>query len=164
MNVNQVLADRLATELEQRGARVTTAESCTGGWIARTLTDIPGCSAWFEYGFVSYGDNAKQTLLGVSEEMLDAEGAVSQATVDAMVIGAQSASGADYGIAVSGIAGPGGGTDEKPVGTVWLAWIGPDGMPVSECFAFDGDRDMVRRQAVSAALSGLLERLESGAI
>jgi nicotinamide-nucleotide amidase len=164
LNVNQVLADRLATELEQRGARVTTAESCTGGWIAKILTDIPGSSVWFEYGYVSYGNNAKQTLLGVSQETLDTEGAVSQATVDAMVIGAQSDSGADYGIAVSGIAGPGGGTDEKPVGMVWLAWIGPDGMPVNECFRFEGDRDMVRRQSVSAALSGLLARLESGAI
>ena len=164
MNVNQVLADRLATEMERRGARVTAAESCTGGWIAKTLTDIPGSSTWFEYGFVSYGNNAKQTLLGVSQETLDTEGAVSQAAVDAMVMGALGASGAEYGIAVSGIAGPGGGSAAKPVGTVWLAWAGPAGVPVSEHFQFDGDRDMVRRQAVSAALTGLLERLDNGII
>ncbi len=159
MNVNQVLVDRLATELLRRSARVTTAESCTGGWIAKTLTDLQGSSAWFEYGFVSYGNNAKQTILAVPEATLEAHGAVSQATAEAMVAGALAAAAADYGIAVTGIAGPEGGTSEKPVGTVWIAWAGPNGSVASKCFHFEGDRDMVRRQAVSAALEGMLKYL-----
>jgi nicotinamide-nucleotide amidase len=161
MNVNQVLAQQLAADLIRRQARVTTAESCTGGWIAKTLTDLPGSSAWFEFGFVSYGNHAKQAMLGVPEALLSEHGAVSQATVEAMVRGALAAAGADYAIAVSGIAGPEGGTADKPVGTVWIGWGGPAGDPVSECFLFEGDRDMVRRQTVSAALKGLTERIES---
>jgi nicotinamide-nucleotide amidase len=163
MNVNHVLAKQLATVLMEKGARVTTAESCTGGWIAKTLTDLPGSSAWFEYGFVSYGNNAKAQLLGVDPQLLEAEGAVSEAVVLAMAGGALAASGADYAIAVSGIAGPDGGTPAKPVGTVWIGWAGPAGRE-SERFLFEGDRDMVRRQTVSAALQGLVQRIQGGGV
>jgi nicotinamide-nucleotide amidase len=163
MNVNQVLAKQLATVLLEKGARVTTAESCTGGWIAKTLTDLPGSSAWFEYGFVSYGNHAKQQLLGVDSQLLEDEGAVSEAVVVAMARGALAASGSDYAIAVSGIAGPDGGTAAKPVGTVWIGWVGPAGAE-SQCFLFEGDRDRVRRQSVSAALQGLVQRIQGGSV
>ena len=161
MNVNQVLVDRLAGELLNRSARLTTAESCTGGWIAKTLTDMQGSSAWFEYGFVSYGNNAKQDLLSVPADTLEAHGAVSQETAEAMAQGALAAATADYSVAVTGIAGPDGGTVEKPVGTVWIAWAGPKHRVASCCHRFEGDRDMVRRQTVSAALTGLLEFLDA---
>ncbi len=161
VEIDLTLVDRLAAELTRRSARVATAESCTGGWIAKTLTDAAGGSAWFEYGFVTYGNNAKQNMLGVPAGVLETYGAVSQETAEAMVGGALEAAGADYSLAVTGIAGPDGGSPEKPVGTVWIAWAGPNGQVVSELFHFDGDRDQVRRQSVSAALSGLLRNLDA---
>jgi nicotinamide-nucleotide amidase len=160
VNVNHVLIERLATELAKCDASITVAESCTGGWIAKNLTDIPGSSAWFEYGFVSYGNNAKCRLLDVEQVTLDKFGAVSREVAEAMVSGALDRSGADLGLAVTGIAGPDGGTPEKPVGTVWMAWALRGHVGKSECHQFDGDRDTVRRVTVTTALRGVLEYLE----
>ena len=151
-------ARQLGQLLSQRGLRLVTAESCTGGWMAKLLTDIPGSSAWFDYGVVSYSNTAKQTLLNVPAATLAEHGAVSQATVAAMATGALRHGAADCAMAVSGIAGPGGGTPDKPVGYVWLAWA--LGTQVStQCYQFPGDRDAVRRQAVAHAFRGLIQRL-----
>lgn len=157
------LVTRIAEKLKAENARVSTAESCTGGWLAKTLTDLPGSSDWFEYGFVSYGNNAKQDQLAVPAETLDRYGAVSAEAAEAMARGALSRSGAELAVAVTGIAGPGGGSVGKPVGTVWFAWARRGQDPISRCRCFDGDRDAVRRQSVVAALSGLLELLDRDA-
>ncbi len=159
MNVNDVLVDRLAALLLRRGAKVAAAESCTGGWIAKTFTDMPGSSAWFEYGFVTYGDNAKQDLLAVDPAMLELHGAVSEPVALAMARGAVVRSGAEFAVAVTGIAGPDGGSADKPVGTVWFAWAA-DGRVEAECHQLQGDRDTVRRQTVTRALQGLVQRVE----
>lgn len=148
---------QLAQRLGERGWLLATAESCTGGWVAKCCTDLPGSSGWFDRGFVTYSNAAKQAQLGVSAETLRRHGAVSRATVEAMARGALAHSGADISVAISGIAGPGGGSDDKPVGTVWIAWAIRDKPPQSRCFHFGGDRDDVRRQAVLSALSGLIE-------
>lgn len=140
--------------LRARGWMLATAESCTGGWIAQTVTAIPGSSAWFECGFVTYSNAAKLRMLGVSAATLAAHGAVSEATVREMACGALSNSGAQVAVAVSGIAGPGGGSAEKPVGSVWIAWAWPDG-EAAQGFRFDGDRRAVRAQTVAAALDGI---------
>jgi len=160
MNANQILAKRLGTQLEKHQAFIATAESCTGGWIAKTLTDLPGCSAWFEYGFVTYGNNAKLKLLGVDPGLLERHGAVSREVAEAMVAGTLAASGAYLALAVTGIAGPNGGTPEKPVGTVWFAYQASGAQPLSVCHLFHGDRDTVRRLAVSTALTGVLDYLD----
>ncbi len=153
------LASVLASSLLQRQECLATAESCTGGWVAKVCTDLPGSSAWFERGFVTYSNESKCELLGVSAATLEQEGAVSEATVREMAAGALNHSRAQWGLAISGIAGPGGGSDEKPVGTVWFAWSGPDSWMVSRCYCFDGDRDAVRRQAVATALTVLSDHL-----
>jgi nicotinamide-nucleotide amidase len=153
------LAGRLGERLLAAGRMAATAESCTGGWIAKTLTDIAGSSAWFDRGFVTYTNAAKQDLLGVRADTLATQGAVSEATVREMVAGALARSRADVAVAVSGIAGPGGGSPEKPVGTVWLAFGARGGPARAERFRFDGDREAVRRQAVARALQGLDELL-----
>ena len=150
------LAAELGRRLQVLNAHVTTAESCTGGGIAEAITRIPGSSAWFEAGYVTYSNAQKTRQLGVPEGLFVQVGAVSQEVVEAMVRGAQAASGARFAVAVSGVAGPDGGSPAKPVGTVWLAW--GDGRHVSsERRHFDGDRDSVRRQTVIAALEGLLQ-------
>ena len=147
---------RLGEHLRRLGAQVTTAESCTGGGIAEAITRVPGSSAWFEAGYVTYSNAQKTRQLNVPEPMFAEVGAVSQEVVEAMVRGAQAASGARFAVAVSGVAGPDGGSPAKPVGTVWLAWA--DGSRVySERRHFDGDRETVRRQTVIAALDGLLQ-------
>jgi len=161
MNVNDLLVERLAGELTRRKMRVTLAESCTGGWIAKHLTDFPGSSAWFEYGFVTYGNNAKSDLLNIDSALIDGFGAVSREVAEAMAAGALARADADLSIAVTGIAGPDGGTLEKPVGTVWIAWLLQGKNMVSECHLFEGDRDTIRRQAVSTALSQVLQYLEA---
>lgn len=146
-----------------RGLRQTlvTAESCTGGWIAKVLTDIAGSSEWFDCGLATYSYEAKQGLLGVSPLTLEHFGAVSRETVLEMVSGALVHSGAGVAVAVTGIAGPTGGTPDKPVGTVWIAWKRRGGYPSAEVFHFGGDREAVRRQTVSAAIEGL-ERILAG--
>lgn len=156
------LAIQIGRALGQRAQRVTTAESCTGGWIAQTITAIAGSSDWFEAGFVTYSNRMKHQLLGVPLSCLDgpgAPGAVSAETVCAMATGALLRADADWAVAVSGIAGPGGATPAKPVGTVWIAWAGPQGRCRSQCYHFDGDRQQVRYQTVVAALQGLLQQL-----
>jgi len=150
---------KLAALLTARRLKLSCAESCTGGWLAKCLTDLPGSSAWFEFGFVTYGNNAKQKLLGVREATLDAHGAVSQQVAQEMASGARRVSGADLAVAITGIAGPAGGTADKPVGTVWLAWAGPDGLLGAELREFPGDRQSIRSQAVAAALDGTIARL-----
>lgn len=150
------LATRLGEQLMVRHATLVTAESCTGGWIAKVVTDIPGSSAWFDRGFITYSNAAKQQMLGVREDTLSTHGAVSEATVREMAQGTLANSSASLGVAVSGVAGPGGGTPEKPVGTVWLAWAARGGALLTEQRLFDGDRQAVRRQAVARALQGLL--------
>jgi nicotinamide-nucleotide amidase len=152
------LAAQLGRQLQAAGAQVSTAESCTGGGIAEAITRIPGSSAWFEAGYVTYSNAQKSKQLGVPAELFGAVGAVSREVVEAMVRGAQAHSGARYAVAVSGVAGPDGGSVEKPVGTVWLAW-GDGKRLYSLCKHFPGDRDEVRRQAVEAALAGLLRLL-----
>jgi len=159
---DDVIGDRVATLaglLESRGWRISTAESCTGGGLAKALTDRPGSSAWFEFGFVTYGNNAKLDLLGVSAETLAANGAVSQAVAEEMARGAREASGADLAVAITGVAGPTGGSADKPVGTVWLAWAGPGDLVGAELRNFPGDRAAIRSQAVAAALDGTIARL-----
>ncbi|MBB5209347.1 CinA family protein [Chiayiivirga flava] len=149
------LAERIGAQLLARGQTLATAESCTGGWIAKTITDIPGCSAWFDCGMAAYSYEAKQALLGVRPQTLETHGAVSRETVIEMVSGALVNSGAGVAVAVTGIAGPGGGSPDKPVGTVWIGWKRRGGYARADVFHFDGDRDAVRRQTVVAALQGL---------
>lgn len=153
------LAGQLAQRLLARGLTLVTAESCTGGWIAKCLTDIAGSSDWFERGFVTYSNAAKQDALGVSAETLSAYGAVSEQAVREMAAGALRHSRAQVAIAVSGIAGPTGGSADKPVGTVWFGWAWPDRSVSARRHQFKGDRDAVRRAAVATALQGLLDGL-----
>lgn len=147
-------AQALAQQLLQRGETVATAESCTGGLIAATLTEIAGSSAWFGWGVVSYANEAKQQLLQVNAHTLATDGAVSQAVVEQMAIGVRQLSGANWAIAVSGIAGPSGGSVDKPVGTVWIAVAGAQGC-TSRCHLFTGDRQHIRAHTVLMALQQL---------
>lgn len=150
------MVERLAAQLLARGWWLTCAESCTGGGIAAALTDVAGSSAWFERGFVTYSNLAKQELLGVSPDTLALHGAVSSETVIEMASGALAHSPAQLAVAVSGIAGPGGGSPDKPVGSVWLAWATAE-VVQARLFHFAGDRAAVRAASVDAALAGLLE-------
>jgi len=145
----------IADLLVRCGVMLATAESCTGGWIAKTLTDIPGSSAWFDCGVAAYSYEAKQALLGVRPQTLELTGAVSEETAVEMVSGALARFGAGLAVAVTGIAGPDGGTPEKPVGTVWCAWKRRGGYAEAELFHFDGNREAVRRHTVAAALRGV---------
>jgi nicotinamide-nucleotide amidase len=144
-----------------RGLSMVTAESCTGGWIAKVLTDVPGSSSWFECGVVAYSYEAKEALLGVQPQTLERAGAVSHEAVVEMVSGAMARYGASVAVAVTGVAGPGGGTSGKPVGTVWIAWKRRGGYAHAELFHFDGDREAVRRRTVAAALDGVRRILTS---
>ena len=158
------LAAVVVKDLADAGKAVATAESCTGGWIAKSITDIAGSSAVFGYGIVSYSNGAKESLLGVKNKTLDDHGAVSEPVVEEMANGLLHLSGADIAVAVSGIAGPDGGTDDKPVGTVWFAWAVRDGAGAlidTSCQQFSGDRELVRELTVAHALQGVLERIES---
>ncbi len=154
------LAQRVGQALKSHYLMLVTAESCTGGWIAKTVTDIAGSSDWFDCGLAAYSYEAKQALLGVRPQTLEVHGAVSRDTVLEMVSGAFMHSGASISVAVTGIAGPGGGTPDKPVGTVWIGWKRRGGYPRAEAFHFHGDREAVRRQTVVAALKGLLGMIE----
>ncbi|GAB4290621.1 MAG: nicotinamide-nucleotide amidase [Thiohalomonadaceae bacterium] len=153
------LAEQVAAALLERGWRLATAESCTGGWVAKVCTDLAGSSRWFERGFVTYTNEAKQEMLGVEAGVLAEQGAVSEATVRQMAAGALARSRARLALAISGIAGPGGATPFKPVGMVCLAWVVSGDAVVSCTRHFEGDRDAVRRQAVAAALQGVLDVL-----
>lgn len=154
-----LIVGQIAGHLRDSGTRLAVAESCTGGWIAKVLTDLPGSSAWFEYGFVSYGNNAKASMLGVDAMLIEQHGAVSQEVAEAMAHGAANAAGADWSLAVTGVAGPDGGTRAKPVGTVWFAWRDPRGTVDSDRQCFAGNRDGIRRATVAHALSGLFDRM-----
>lgn len=155
MNPIEALAADLGRALQLAGAHVTTAESCTGGGIAEAITRIAGSSAWFEAGFVTYSNEQKTRQLDVPAPLFEQVGAVSREVVEAMARGAQRGSGARFAVAVSGVAGPGGGSPEKPVGTVWLAWAVADRI-FARRFQFAGDRQAVREQSVEAALVGLI--------
>lgn len=163
-NIN-ALAMSLISELVVAGKTVATAESCTGGWIAKALTDISGSSQCFGYGIVSYSNGAKESMLGVNPATLTEHGAVSEAVVSEMAAGALRLSGADYAVAVSGVAGPDGGSAEKPVGTVWFAWAVRDGGDMkieTKMHQLSGDRHAVRSRTVIVALQGIGERLKQG--
>lgn len=156
-NTLHQLSLKVGEALRQSGATVTTAESCTGGWIAKTLTDIAGSSAWFERGFVTYSNEAKQQMIGVAGETLNLHGAVSEAVVREMAEGALVAANANYALSVSGIAGPDGGSVEKPVGTVWFGFASQQGPTLARHQRFAGDREAVRLQATEYALRTLWE-------
>jgi nicotinamide-nucleotide amidase len=156
-------ASALLDALSAASKSIATAESCTGGWTAKTLTDIAGSSRAFAYGIVSYSNGAKESLLGVLPGTLAEHGAVSEAVVREMAAGVLALSGADMSVAISGVAGPDGGSDEKPVGTVWFAWAlrrQTDCDIFAELHHFDGDRREVRMKSVLAALGGARERLK----
>ncbi|MDP2144006.1 MAG: nicotinamide-nucleotide amidase [Gallionella sp.] len=154
-----VLAAQIGALLKSHGLMLATAESCTGGGIAYAVTEVAGSSAWFERGFVTYSNLSKQQMLGVSEETLQHHGAVSEAVVREMAAGALRHSGAQVALSVSGIAGPDGGTPEKPVGTVWFAWALRDCPVVSRMHRLDGNRAEVRVKAVRIALQGVADLL-----
>ncbi len=151
------LAIELSDKLRARGWMLATAESCTGGWIGQVLTSLPGSSHWFERGFITYANAAKTEMLGVPAETLAAHGAVSEETASAMAAGALTKSHAQAALAVTGIAGPGGGTPQKPVGLVCYGWALADGTVMSSTCRLDGDREEIRSRAVAAALRGLIE-------
>mgnify|MGYP002650897631 CR=1 FL=1 len=154
------LSEVVGLALKQRGATLTTAESCTGGWVAKAITDIAGSSAWFERGFVTYSNEAKAQMIGVREATLEQHGAVSEPVVIEMAIGALKEARADYAISISGIAGPDGGTQEKPVGLVYMAVQCCGRAPRVEKRVFPGDRTQVRTQAAQHALRMLQEELK----
>jgi len=152
------LVSQLATRLRSRGLMLATAESCTGGLIAAACTELSGSSEWFERGFVSYSNAAKTALLGVPAALIAEHGAVSEPVARAMAAGALLNSRAQLSVAVTGVAGPTGGSADKPVGTVWLAWATPTGVTAERC-RFPGDRAAVRQATVVKALAGLLVQL-----
>lgn len=156
----EALAAQLGQLLLARGEWLATAESCTGGWVAQCLTAIAGSSGWFERGFVTYSNAAKSEMLGVPDTTLERHGAVSEATARAMAQGAIEKSHADWAVAITGIAGPTGGSAEKPVGTVCFAWARKEGGCEAELRHFAGDREQVRAQSVRHALRGLQARIE----
>jgi len=149
------LSKSVGEALKQQGATVTTAESCTGGWVAKAITDIAGSSAWFERGFVTYSNEAKAQMIGVDVDTLNQHGAVSESVVIQMAEGALAAANASYALSISGIAGPDGGSEQKPVGTVWFGFASRHGDTVTRHQCFSGDRDAVRRQATVYALKTL---------
>ncbi|MDH5518805.1 MAG: nicotinamide-nucleotide amidohydrolase family protein [Gammaproteobacteria bacterium] len=155
------LMTELADRLCDKGFKMACAESCTGGWLAKAATDLAGSSGWFDRGLVSYSNQAKQDLLGVSESTLAHYGAVSEETVTEMVNGLLLIEAVSIGVAISGIAGPAGGTAEKPLGTVWIAWKMRNRPSISQCFLFSGGRTEVRLQATIAAVSGLIDLLKT---
>lgn len=163
MDTLDELAGRVGGLLLECNRILATAESCTGGWVAKCITDIAGSSAWFDRGFVTYSNRAKQDMLGVMATTLAEQGAVSEATASEMARGALAHSAADVAVAISGIAGPGGGVPPgKPVGTICFAWVVSGGSPFVETRHFSGDREAIRRQAVARALEGLLDVLVNG--
>jgi len=155
----EALAAQVGAALKSHGWTLVTAESCTGGGVAQAITEVPDCSKWFERGFITYSNLAKQQILGVSEDTLVQHGAVSEATVREMVQGALAHSESQVALAVSGIAGPGGGTTDKPVGTVWFAWGIKRGETLASMHLLTGNRAEVRAKAVYVSLQGVLELL-----
>ena len=154
-NEAQVLSELLVAN----GFTISVAESCTGGWLGQSVTSVQGSSSWFSYGFITYSNTSKINLLKVSKNTLEKFGAVSEEVVEEMVVGALKKSGADIGVAISGIAGPDGGSKDKPVGTVCLAWALKDDFIVSSTQLFDGNREQVRYHSVEKALLGAIDLL-----
>lgn len=154
------LAQEVGAALKAHGMMLATAESCTGGWVGEAVTSVAGSSHWYDRGFITYTNASKQEMLGVAETTLAEYGAVSEPTVREMAAGALKHSHAHLALAISGIAGPGGATPDKPVGTVCMAWVARNGAGQSQTFHFQGDRTAVRRQAVLAALQGVLRLIE----
>jgi len=158
----KALVEKIAERARRRGAWLVTAESCTGGWVSQALTSVAGSSQWFERGFVTYSNAAKQELLGVDKGTLDAHGAVSEETAREMALGALDRSRGTLALAITGVAGPGGGTPAKPVGTVCFAWARKGHGARTETRQFSGDRDAVRRRSVEHSLERVLEMLDEG--
>lgn len=158
MNTLCSLAQKVGLKLKQKGQKLVTAESCTGGLVAEVITNIPGSSKWFERGFVTYSLESKIELLDVPRKMLFEDGAVSESVAKKMATGALAKSNADWAIAVTGIVGPGGGTAKTPVGFVWIAWANSHTV-LAETFQFSGDRLRIRKKAAKAALFGLASKL-----
>ena len=154
-----MLSQQLGQTLSEHGLTLATAESCTGGWVAEVVTDTAGSSGWFDRGFITYSNQAKADMLGVRTDTLARFGAVSEEVAQEMAAGAIAHSAADWAISITGIAGPGGGSSAKPVGTVCFGWCRRGGTPGSETMLFDGERRTIRQQAVVHALEGLLQRL-----
>lgn len=148
------LTRQLAKTLTERQLSLVTAESCTGGWVAKSCTDIAGSSSWFDCGFITYSNASKQAMLGVSKHALKQFGAVSEQVAKEMALGALKNSLADVSVAITGIAGPDGGSEQKPVGTVWIAWANRESVH-SQLFHFDGKREQIRYQAVIEAVTGI---------
>jgi nicotinamide-nucleotide amidase len=157
----QDLARQAGIALEQEELLLATAESCTGGWLGQVITSIAGSSAWYERGFITYAASSKQEMLGVSDATLEQYGAVSEQTASEMAAGAIARSHAQVAVSITGIAGPEGGTTEKPVGTVCFAWIMKEGMALTETRYFSGNREEIRRQSVGGALQGIIDLLHS---
>lgn len=149
------LAEQLGRLLKANGKTIATAESCTGGWIAQTITEVPGSSAWFDRGFVTYSNAAKVQMLGVNPQTLERYGAVSAETATEMAAGALTHSNANVAVAVTGIAGPDGGTPEKPVGTVFIAWANRNGAARVVRKQLSGNRKQIREQTVRGAMEGI---------
>jgi len=164
MHDDSLIATKLGQLLIGRQWTITTAESCTGGGIASVITSVAGSSSWFEQGFVTYSNSAKQQQLGIDETLLIEHGAVSEAVVRAMCMGAGRKASAEVAIAVSGVAGPGGGSVDKPVGTVWLAWAIKGTGIIATCYQFKGGRDAIRAQAVTTAISELNKALSKSTV
>lgn len=156
-----VLATKAGEVLQSAGMLLATAESCTGGWVGRAITAVPGSSVWYERGFITYSDAAKREMLGVRLEVLAQYGAVSESTVRLMAEGALTHSHADVALAITGVAGPGGGSEDKPVGTVWFAWASRKRPTQAVRHQLEGDREAVRCQSVATALRGLLDFIAS---
>jgi nicotinamide-nucleotide amidase len=157
----EALAAQIAGLLTERGWSMATAESCTGGWVAKCCTELPGSSAWFDRGFVTYSNRAKQQMLGVPHADLELHGAVSDEVAAAMALGARREAGVEVAVSTTGIAGPDGGTEDKPVGLVHFGWCIGDAPVSCEAVVFAGDRDAVRRQTVVHALEGAIKRLQA---
>jgi nicotinamide-nucleotide amidase len=156
----QDLISEIAEQLLAKHQFLAVAESCTGGWLSKVCTDLPGSSKWFERGYITYSNRAKVQMLGVNENTLDIYGAVSEQTVHEMVVGALSNNSAHWGIAISGVAGPDGGSKVNPVGTVWFAWLESGRTPVSIKKRFSGGREKIRQRSVEFALEELLKLLK----
>lgn len=162
MNDNDLLelSRQVGEALLARQWVFATAESCTGGWVAKAITDVSGSSAWYHCGFVTYSNNAKQAMLGVNSETLERWGAVSAQTASEMALGAKRVAVADIALSVTGVAGPGGGSETLPVGSVWLGFAFGSNEVITELHHFSGDRDQVRRQAASLGLKKILDRVK----
>ena len=155
------VAQQLGAALEQHKQKLVTAESCTGGWVGSVVTSVPGSSRWYDRGFITYSNTSKREMLGVSAELIARYGAVSEQTARAMVEGALDKSQAQFALSITGIAGPGGGSEEKPVGLVWFAWSSKSRETRSRSCQFGGDRANVRKHAVHHALQGMLDYIDS---